>query len=432
MAQDVFFECVCGQKLTNASAISKHKRKVCKYWKSYATQCALHGLDIKLNMHRFKITTQTIDVALPNPPSDAAKIELANAFIELYKSRPDTSPLKRPLLGDLSQRMSLPARSIANMFGVSTKTVSNSRNCDRSILNLKTNPLVQRTTNVTSTSIEFIEKFWLENTRPSPTRTIQTERKRRTKQQIQNNVVLTCDETLTKPVHFQDNTTTFMYTLYKNDCKDAKTTTHSRKIFEKYKPNNIKPAKKVEGLCYMCQEFATHSEWRELCVQYIAFNEHNKGSLHCMCQDCTGYTNKISEMNAADIALSHKLFAHKHIVQKKREEWKKVKSQLQENEIIVVMDFASGFEVPNKYEETVGEWWAKRLVKDMVVVIITKHDVAHYDLLSDDEHHDHHYVREAWNNLFETASELKNINKLSVVRWRTCSLQDSTNCCDVW
>ncbi|KAL9644197.1 hypothetical protein ABK040_005658 [Willaertia magna] len=290
---------------------------------------------------------------------------MGQSIAKLIQELPITSPIRRPIIAKICETV---------------KSKDAKKESDDSILMMKSKPNITRK-KMNSTDIDKIQKFWYDACRVSSTDVLQAKRKSAT------------SDAIIVPKYWQDSPTSWIYQQYIDFCTRNQYTCCSVATFTKYQPTNIRPSKKLEGVCPICKDFQLNKTKYQQADQLLKHFEQNHD---CNCESST--------------------LCYKFQIEDKMKYWRKVKENLQSDKLILVMDFASGWEVIDKAAETTNEFFEKYYIKDMIVVIVSKsNNEFHYtyiDLINDNHTSDHHYVREAFNTILTTNPIFKEIRKI--------------------
>ncbi|EFC48666.1 hypothetical protein NAEGRDRAFT_78435 [Naegleria gruberi] len=396
----VTFVCVCGSKLNSRQAKYRHLKK-CSYFDRarqfiritipQTTLCKIIDPQVSNNI-------ATFDSDKPDP-HEAAYMKMGRAVVGVIKDLPITSPIRKPLIAKICKTVRpKDAREILNLDESTIRKAK--KNNDNSILMMKCKPNCTRE-KITKKEIDQIQRFWLDSCRVSSTEVLQTTRKR--------------GETpaITVPKYWQDQPTCWIYKQYVDYCEERVLVQFSVGTFVKYKPKNIRPSKKLEGVCPICKDFNQNGEKYQQASELL---HHVRINPDCECEKCQHFANCSKTELLALQKKYDKYLLHDKLVKDKDQYWKKVKAELKEDELIVVMDFASGWEVVDKAVETTNEFFEKFYIKDMIVVVIRKlgdeFEYYYIDILNDNHNSDHHYVRESWEYLLSNEEIFAGKSKL--------------------
>nr|CAG4711917.1 unnamed protein product [Naegleria fowleri] len=154
----ILFECVCGSKCTSTS---RHKSR-CTYYKLYFEDCTALKLDPKTNIHKYSlqkrqfkilISPHTIATTTPSPAihyiqnEDTSShnspkkqkihitVKVTDNVVNWYHNLPPTSPIRKPLLHQVSRNMSNVEAS--KLFNVDPSTVCKAKKYKSTLLELK-------------------------------------------------------------------------------------------------------------------------------------------------------------------------------------------------------------------------------------------------------------------------------------------------------
>ncbi len=138
--------------------------------------------------------------------------------------------------------------------------------------------------------------------------------------------------------------------------------------FKKYKPFFIRPFQKRECCCPTCIDFFK-SKGEERSQLEVKYKEH--------------------------LDMMHTQFFY----------YKEKMTEIREDEAMVLMDFGGGFLLPSAQYETSVEYFKKRKVNDLVVVLIFKDlnqglKIQYYDFICDTIKTDSRYVSTVWYYMF--------------------------------
>ncbi|EFC35734.1 predicted protein [Naegleria gruberi] len=392
------FVCVCGSKCNSSPAKSRHIKK-CNHFAKAREFINTSYPELSLNKLIQPNIIEPIINVVNNDPLEASYIKMGRAVVKLIQELPITSPLRRPMVAKICKTVRPKDAVIILNFDESTIRKAK-KESDDFVLMMKSKPNSTRE-KISATDIDRIQKYWYDSCRVSSTDVLQAKRKSAT------------SEAVIVSKYWQDSPTCWIFQQYVDFSEHNQIPYHSIGTFVKYKPNNIRPSKKLEGICPICKDFKNNKAKYEEADQLL---KHFKQEPECDCNHCQHYSENSQVELIALQRKYEKHLLHAQLIVDKSKYWEKAKQELKEDELIVVMDFASGWEVIDKAVETTNEFFEKHYIKDMIVVVVRKlggeFHYTYFDLINDNHTSDHHYVREAWDYLLSSEEIFTNKSKI--------------------
>ncbi len=335
----------------------------------------LQTLPIKLELYKFGSQRSVRIIQKGDHATNVAEIEnqnldenlkqeneiligLGRLYIELVQSVPKCTKMRRLLLQKVRDMFwkKIPLRKIAAVLHVPDNALTPLRLF--TIGNLKTlfQNYHESRQRISPDTIKSIEMFWMDHCRASAVHTMVAKRSRRKGKHSTDFVA----------VYWQNRPTISIYNEFLKQDKIEKV---SYTTFEEHRPYFVKPFIKHECCCPLCRNYFTGN------------NEHRA-------------------------RLQSRYDKHMDIYQDQFAYYKDQINNMPKNEAIILMDFGSGYVLPQKQYESSVEFFSKKIVRDLVVVLIFRNSdgqlkIQYFDFLSDTMKTTYPYVEKVWYYLFE-------------------------------
>lgn len=377
------------------------------------------------------------DLIIPESITTKIMENVDELFQQLNESRNTlTIDLFKILLNGISTSAAVNTFSYLNRNSVAKAKYSSRKSI---LFSMHYTPHDVHRTRISTTEKETIIQFWIKNTTPSPSRTIKLHPK------AKENTEVHC-------VHWQMIGTKQLYLKYCAETIDPV----SIGTFINLRPKFVKHGSMREGVCGTCRDGRTaeriveqlqkkKTEYQQRINYLNAVNtalfhvqsgfacDHDHEMVTVARKGCPPnlpldihINNEYTRVSLLCDDISTKINIeqpkideykkHQPIVEHQQRQYELQLENLHDHQAIVIMDFAATYQLGYKAVESTDEWFNKRSVQDLVIVVIIRQNdqySRHYfDYLCEKESHDTLFVRQAWHHLLKTSDLFQNIDEI--------------------